>query len=100
MRKVVFAAASDRGKVQKMGKRESKRGTRERELDARMEAGGASRIEKGKRPKRSDENLISPILEKAGGALRRHYGTLFLPILPPLPLPFSLFSSFATPVTH
>lgn len=37
MRKVVFAAASDRGKVQKMGKRESKRGTRENSMP-RMEA--------------------------------------------------------------
>jgi len=97
-RKAVIGEIRERGKsylpllpakVQKMGKvkEESETRAREREREREREtryadgSDGASKIEKGKRPKRSDENLISSILEKAGGALRRHYGTLLLPIL-------------------
>lgn len=74
-RKVVFAAASGIAKVQKMGRwengkvKEDRVGREKNRCAAR--SSGASGIEKGKRPKRSDENLISPILEKAGGVLRR-----------------------------
>lgn len=71
----VVAAAAGREKAKKIEERGEIR--EERESRGADGSGGSGDRRRGERPKRLDENLISPILEEAG-ALRhcQHYGTL------------------------
>lgn len=65
------AAATEREKTKKKKRIEiRKRKERERENGEARTRNGKSGIEKGKRSKRSDENLISPVLEEAASG---HY---------------------------